>query len=226
MLIVELGHNHNGDMFTMRKLIRTAKDCGADVVKFQLYKTDSLFKKDFEWYWDLKRGELTYSDWMKVAEECRDVGIKFFASVFDIERIKWCEDVKVKRYKIASRSIYDKPLVDAIVQTGKPIIASLGMYYETEFPSFNADFLYCIAKYPTPFIDLHLGSVDFNRYDGFSDHTIGIEAAMVALSRGARIIEKHFTLDKTMDGADHKGSMNPEELRALVDFADKVRVIL
>jgi len=136
----------------------------------------------------------------------------------------------VKRYKIASRSIYDKQLINAIAQTGKDIIASLGMYRETDFPhidtSGKVDFLYCIAKYPTLLEHLNFLEVDFNKYSGFSDHTIGIEAALVAMARGAKIIEKHFTLDKKMYGPDHIISMEPEELRQMVEFSRKFEAIL
>ena len=82
----------------------------------------------------------------------------------------------------------------------------------------SVEFLYCVSKYPTEMSDLHFGKVDFTRYAGFSDHTIGIDAPMIALSRGARIIEKHFTLDKAMYGPDHSGSMTPPELTALSQF--------
>jgi sialic acid synthase SpsE len=100
------------------------------------------------------------------------------------------------------------------------------MWSGLEFPQVSAsggvDFLYCISKYPTPLSDLKLGQVDFTRYAGFSDHTIGVEAAMAALARGARIIEKHFTLDKSMYGPDHAGSMTPGELATLSRFRDRL----
>jgi len=219
LIIVECGHNHNGDMFLMRKMIRTVKDCGADIAKFQLYDIRKILSPDHKWYWDLERGQLSREQWLEVVDLCKQAGIEFLASVFDVERVAWCEEVGVKRYKIASRSIYEKDLIDAVVKTGKPIIASLGMYHEPEFPSFKADFLYCVAKYPTLPEDINFNNVDFKKYAGFSDHTIGIEAPLIAIARGARIIEKHFTLDKTLDGADHSGSMTPDELGQLVKYA-------
>ena len=152
------------------------------------------------------------------------------SSVFDPERMEWCQEIGVKRYKIASRSIYDKELINAIAKTGKDIIASLGMYKGRGFPRINTsgkvDFLYCVAKYPTSPEDLDFRSVDFNRYTGFSDHTIGIEAALVAMARGAKIIEKHFTLNKKMHGPDHAGSMEPQELRQIVNFSKSFERIL
>ena len=100
------------------------------------------------------------------------------------------------------------------------------MWNEPEFPQIfganSLDFLYCVSKYPTPLADVHLGAVDFSRYAGFSDHTIGIAASLAAISLGARIIEKHFTLDKNLYGPDHEGSMTPSELTALSGFAMEI----
>jgi len=224
-ICAEIGHNHNGDFAIAKELIHKAKELGADIAKFQLYDTDKLFKPDFEWYWDLKRGELDFEQWTEVARECRKAGIECLASVFDTERVDWCQKVGVMRYKIASRSIYDTELLDKVISTGKDIIISLGMVDARGVPKITApvkvDYLYCIAKYPTPLSDLHFNEVDFRKYGGFSDHTVGIEAPVMAMARGARIIEKHFTLDKKMDGCDHSGSMEPDELRELVRFARK-----
>ncbi len=225
-IIAEIGQNHNGDMDVACALIREAKTAGADVAKFQVYHAPTLFKKEGnEWYDYNCKTELSRKQLEILAKECQSLGIEFMASVFDVERIHWLEELGVKRYKIASRSIYDQELITAISATGKKIIASLGMWGNVEFPIINTqvkvDFLYCISKYPTSLADLHLKSVDFSNYAGFSDHTIGITAAKVALMRGARIIEKHFTLDKTMYGPDHACSMTPEELQHLCAFRNE-----
>lgn len=225
MIIAEIGHNHNGSMAFARQLIHKAKECGADIAKFQLYDTAKIVPPDHRCYWDLERGQLTKEQWFKIADECRNVGIECLASVFDTERIDWCEEVGVMRYKVASRSIYETDLLEKLVRIGKDLIISLGKVDERGIPKVNAavkvDYLYCIAKYPTPLLDVKLESVDFTKYSGFSDHTIGVEASMAAIARGARIIEKHFTLDKTMDGCDHAGSAEPDELKRLVEFAKK-----
>ena len=153
--------------------------------------------------------------------QCIKTGIEFLASVFDAERVSWCEAVNMKRYKIASRSIYNQPLLDAVLKTGKPMIISLGRMDSRGKPDIpKAQYLYCVAKYPAPLSDLHLERVDFSKY-GVSDHTVGIEAAMCAIARGARIVEKHFTLDKTLPGHDQACSMEPSELIKLVEFSRK-----
>lgn len=223
-IIAEIGQNHNGEIHLAYELIHAAKEYGADVAKFQLYEAKTLFPKEGnEWYEYNCKTELSRDQVNLLAEECRKTHIDFMASVFDRERISWLEDVGVKRYKIASRSIYDTSLIRAIAATGKPIIASLGMWKEPTFPDIGTSapvhFLYCIVKYPTLLSELHLKNVDFeNSYAGFSDHTASITAALVAFSRGANILEKHFTLDKTMYGPDHICSMTPDELKMLHEF--------
>ena len=230
LIIAEIGQNHNGDMKIAKELISVAKERGADIAKFQLYDVDSIFPPTFEWYKEAKEAQLTKEQVVELAGWCQKFGIEFMSSVFDTERVEWCQGIGMKRYKIASRSIYDKELISAITKTGKDIIASLGMYKEKEFPQIKTtgkvDFLYCVAKYPTAPEELNFLKVDFDKYSGFSDHTIGIEAALVAMARGARIIEKHFTLDKKMHGPDHCVSMEPEGLSQIVEFSRKFEAIL
>jgi len=226
-IIAEIGQNHNGDMDLALKMIRQAKASGADVVKFQIYDARALFPQEGnEWFEYNCQTELSRDQLERLAEECDRVGIEFLASVFDVERVGWTEDVGVKRYKIASRSIHDRELVQAIADTGKPVIASLGMWDGVEFPVIQTRgpvyYLYCVAKYPAEPAELKLGSVDFGKYSGFSDHSVGITAALVAFSRGARIVEKHFTLDRSLYGPDHVCSMTPEELVRLRGLRDEI----
>lgn len=223
MIIAEIGQNHNGDMPLAAELIHSAKEYGADVAKFQLYDARALFPKEGNDWFDYNcKTELSRDQAGYLAEECRRAGIEFMASVFDVERASWLEDIGVIRHKVASCSVRDSQLLTALAATGKPIVVSLGMWDQPEFPRIEApggvEFLYCVSKYPTPLGDVNLGRVDFEKYAGFSDHTIGINAAIAALARGARIIEKHYTLDKAMYGPDHAGSMTPSELAALRAF--------
>ena len=230
LIIAEIGQNHNGDMAIARKMITAAKEGGADVAKFQLYNVDAIFPPSFEWYREAKEAQISKEQVVTLADWCQKAGIEFMASVFDTERVEWCQEIGMKRYKIASRSIYDKQLIKAVAQTGKDMIVSLGMYHGKRFPRINTtgkvDFLYCVAKYPALPEDFNFLTVNFDKYCGFSDHSLGIEAALVAMARGARIIEKHFTLDKKMHGPDHAGSMEPQELRQIVDFSRKFERIL
>lgn len=231
-IIAEIGQNHNGDMNLACELIHAAKENGADVAKFQLYNAKMIFtQKNNEWYEYNCKTEIKLQDLHLLVEECNKANIEFMASVFDVERVAWLEKVGVNRYKIASRSIFDTHLIQTITSTGKPIIASLGMWQENELPSIhtNADvnFLYCVSKYPTPLEDVRLQQVDFaNMFSGISDHTIGITTGLVAFSRGAQILEKHFTLNKNMYGPDHMCSMTPDELNSLNDFRKEISLCL
>lgn len=230
-IIAEIGQNHNGDIELAKRLIGEAKACGADVAKFQLYEARRLFPQENNPWFDYNcTTEISRQQLAELVRECERVGIEFMASVFDTERVAWLEDVGVRRYKIASRSINDRELLDALVATEKPLLVSLGMWHGEEFPLIDTpapvDFLYCISKYPTPLEDVHLAAVDFDLYSGFSDHTLGITAPMAAFARGARIVEKHFTLDKAMEGPDHAGSMTPDELRTLHQYRTELQHVL
>jgi sialic acid synthase SpsE len=232
-IIAEIGQNHNGDMSVAVQLIKAAKERGADVAKFQVFEARTLFppREQNEWFDYNCKTELTRDQVKRLADECAKIGIEFMASVFDVERIAWLEEVGVKRYKVASRSIEAPELIAALIATGKPLIASLGQWKKQEFPNISAkqpvDYLYCISKYPTALEDLHFAKVDFNtKYAGFSDHTLGLTAPMAAFARGARIVEKHLTLDRGMYGPDHAGSMTPDDLAAIHRFRTELAACL
>lgn len=220
-IIAEIGQNHEGNLEIATELIHKAKENGATVAKFQVFDTDSIFSRKDPWYDYSKKAELTYTKILALATICNKVKIEFMASVFDNKRIHWLEAVKVKRYKIASRSIYNTSLINSIKDTGKPIIASLGMWKEEKFPNFKADFLYCVSEYPALNISLENVKFDDKNYSGFSDHSLGIETSIKAIEKGARIIEKHFTYDKNAYGPDHICSMTFDELKELRRYCDK-----
>jgi len=237
-IIAEIGVNHNGDMQVATDLIWQCKRAGADVAKFQLY--DPRKRSDINthrWKDILLKSRLTKRQVMQLAVECKKADIEFMASCFDVERVDWCELVRVKRYKIASKSIYDEELAEAVAGTGKPVIMSLGMIVSMGmvdnsgldhwFCVKQKKLLYCISDYPCLFetLNLHSSSM-FEFYDGFSDHTPGITASIVAMGLGARIIEKHVTLSRTMPGPDHSFSLLPEELAELCQHRDIVERIL
>ena len=222
-IIAEIGQNHNGDIELARRLIREASRNGADVAKFQVYDAKKLFTKENNpWYEYNCKTELSHKDIKVLSDECKNNNIEFMASVFDIERIEWLEEVSVKRYKLASRSINDESLINALIRTNKPLIVSLGLWKEDYLPNIksnaNVQFLYCISEYPTDLNKINFNSIDFEKYDGFSDHTIDFHTSMIALARKAKIVERHLTLDKEMYGPDHACSMDIEELSKLNDF--------
>jgi len=231
-IIAEIGQNHNGDISLAKELIHAAKENGADVAKFQLYNAKSLFPQEGnEWFEYNCQTEISRDQLNILVKECNKCGIEFMASPFDIERVQWLEEEQVKRYKIASRSIQDEALIRRICRTQKPIIASLGLWQENELPKIESpkevSFLYCVCEYPTPLSHLNFSAVDFtNKYNGFSDHSEGTVASKIAISRGAKIIENHFTLDKKMHGPDHAGSMTTKELKDITDFRNDFQTAL
>ena len=243
-IISEIGINHNGNLGIAKELILQSKNAGADVAKFQLYDPEKLlderqFSKDD---WDaIVNSKLDFSEVRELKNLCDQINIEFLASAFDEERLTWLEDLNVKRHKIASRSLYNKKYVKAVIETKKPLIASFG-YYDPNKENYidtmnrldwnnypeSISLLYCISDYPTRLEDLNFNFMMIggsHLYDGFSDHTIGITASCVAMTLGAKIIEKHFTYDKNAIGPDHKCSMDFKELKALCKFRDDLRQI-
>ena len=220
-IIVECGHNWNGNLDLAKEMIWVAKTCGADVVKFQLYNTDYIKNPEDNHYWELKTSELSREDLTILFQESYKANIEFLCSVFDALRVQWTEALGIQRYKIASRSIDNIELIKAIEKTHKPIIASLGKWQSREFPNIKGqvDYLFCVSKYPALEEDMVNFPEKFDKYSGFSDHTLGINWAKEAIRRGAKIIEKHFTLSRKMPGCDQQNSIEPKELRELINFA-------
>ncbi len=203
MIIAEIGQNHCGEMWLAKSLITEAMLEEADLVKFQLYDHNMLYKDHPE----ISDVALSFSQAKMLFDYGEKIGIEVFFSVFDVERVKWCEEIGVKRYKIA-KNLGDETVL-AIIDTGKLVISSRELS-PTMFDEYKQ--LYCVSKYPTLLSDLHF---DFdNGFIGFSDHTIGLDAAKIALARGASIIEKHFAVDHHT-GIDAEWSMTPEDLKGL-----------
>ncbi len=223
-IVAEIGHNFHGNIRFAKKMLDAVKECGGTLAKLQLYDVTKLGLRpqESDVYPELEMGQITLIDWIALKSYADQIGIELFASVFDASRIPWCEITGVKRYKLASRSIYDTELIKAMEATGKPIIASLGMTNQEQgIPKINnAQYLFCVSEYPAIIEKLPLFNSPESTVQGFSDHTIGIEWAKEAIRRGATIIEKHFTLDKRLPGCDQKGSADPKEMKELIEFAN------
>lgn len=224
MIVAEIGQNWCADRLLGFKLIDEAKSCGADLVKFQLYDSKKL-------YGEYQPTELT-KEMARIFFQYGELqGIEVFFSVFDVERVKWCEEMGVKRYKIAHSQGENTLLAQAVLATQKEIFVSVthvnklrDWYNWLSRQPKQVRPLYCIAEYPTSldklqFFDVSLEAPDplkstFRAFYGFSDHTIGLDVAKIALARGAEIIEKHFAIDHKT-GIDAEWSMNPNELKEL-----------
>jgi N-acetylneuraminate synthase/N,N'-diacetyllegionaminate synthase len=227
IIIAEIGINHNGSIDVAHELIRQAKIAGADIAKFQFYDPYRIFGPDGSHpnpaaLAQALTVQFGLEDARRLKGWCDEEGIEFAASVFDLERFEWVQSLGVRRHKIASRAAQNAELCQRILATGLETFVSLGFWEGAGVPfdASNARYLYCVPKYPCDYSDIHLPrSFADSVYSGFSDHTIGIEAALVAVGRGASVIEKHFTLNKGLPGPDHACSATPAELADLCRYA-------
>lgn len=223
-IISELHPQHSGSMKDIQTMILQSKLGGADAVKIQLYDTQKIHGNRLREYLEVSKEELK-----DIKQYADSIGIELFASVFDIERIDWCEALDFKRYKIAGRSVSDKNLSKAIISTGKPVYISLGMVdWKKGFPyeGEQLTYFYCVAKYPAFLEDIQMPKFSGKtQLLGYSDHSNGITACAFAVSKGALFIEKHFSLDKARQYSTEKAhlcSMDYNELAYLRNLADSI----
>lgn len=254
-IIAEAGVNHNGDLNLALQLVDKAKEAGADCVKFQTFTTDNLTSRSApkatyqirntenanSQYDMLKKLELSASDFLTIKKHCDEIGIEFLSTAFDLDSVQLLQHIGISRWKIPSGEVTNYPYLVAIAKTGLPIILSTGMCtYEdidacltvlNENGAKDITILHCTTEYPAPLDSVNLKAMSnlAKRYKckvGYSDHTEGIEVSFYAVAMGAAVIEKHFTLDKTMQGPDHRASLEPNELKTLVDGIRRVELIL
>ncbi|MBD5322681.1 MAG: N-acetylneuraminate synthase [Bacteroides sp.] len=244
IIIAEAGVNHNGSVDTAIEMIHRAADAGVDYVKFQTFRAESLvsayapqaaYQKencggDGTQLTMLRQLELSESDFIRLAEECRRCGIGFMSTPFDMQSIDFLATLDMDYWKIPSGEITNLPYLRRIASKGGRIILSTGMSTLDEVKAAvstlsdggidNKDIylLHCTTQYPAPLSSVNL--LAMNALEslncagvGYSDHTQGITIPIAAVACGAVIIEKHFTLDRTMEGPDHKASLEPKELK-------------
>lgn len=253
LIIAEAGVNHNGSLDLARQLIAAAAEAGVDYVKFQTFRADKLVTHNARQaayqsrnindgqdsqYEMLKRLELSPDDHRTLISYCKDKGVSFFSTAFDLPSIDFLntlgpEHKGLPLWKIPSGEITNFPYLRAIGLTGKPVILSTGMASLDEIqqainvltrfgtPRDGITLLHCTTEYPAPKDQVNLRAMNtmrkrFGMPVGYSDHTEGIEIPVAAVAMGAVVIEKHFTLDRTLPGPDHKASLEPEELTAMV----------
>ncbi len=257
LIIAEAGVNHNGDMATAKRLIAAAKDAGADMVKFQTFKTASLVTRDAskasyqktttgadESQYDMVRKlELSHEAHLELMAECRRHDIEFFSTAFDRDSFDLLVSLGMRQVKIPSGELTNLPLVRHMTRLGLPVMLSTGMATLGEIdatldaieqagtPRSRVTVLHCTTEYPTPMSDVNLRAMVTMKAAlgvevGYSDHTPGIEVPIAAVALGATVIEKHFTLDRNMPGPDHQASLEPRELKAMVDAIRHIEVAL
>jgi N,N'-diacetyllegionaminate synthase len=215
-IIAEAGINHNGSMDAAQSLIMCAKQAGANAVKFQTYVTDDICRKDNPEYDVLKRCELTYKQFVALNELCRHEKIDFISTPDTIADAEFLDTLGMRYLKIGSANARLSFLLK-LNRLKTPLIVSLGMGAHPSSRVTNvACWMHCVSAYPVPFDQANMGVINGARITGFSDHTEGPLAGIIAVSRGARIIEKHFTLDKAADGPDHRMSADPDDLKRYI----------
>jgi len=245
-IIAEAGVNHNGDLATAKKMIEVAKACGANAVKFQTGKSENVvsrfaLKADYqkettnpnESQLDMiKKLELSYDDFRILRDYCNKIGITFISTPFDLDSIHFLKELDMPFWKIPSGEITNLPYLIEIGKTHRPVVMSTGMSSIDEikiaidvlskYGTSMITLLHCNTAYPTPYEDVNLNAMKtlhktFHLPVGYSDHTKGIEVSIAAAALGAVVIEKHFTLDRNMEGPDHKASLEPDELKQMVE---------
>lgn len=243
-IIAEAGVNHNGSFDLACRLVDAAKAAGADCIKFQTFRAQNLVsrnagKADYQKATTgdgsqadmLTKLELSYDAFSRLKQYCEEVGITFLSTPFDLESVAFLDALGVPFWKIPSGEVTNLPYLEALAKTGRPVVMSTGMCEMDEIEAAlrvlrehgtsDIRLLHCNTEYPTPFADVNLRAMEtmrraFGVEVGYSDHTRGIEVPIAAVALGATIIEKHFTLDRNMDGPDHKASLEPDELAAMV----------
>jgi N,N'-diacetyllegionaminate synthase len=243
LIIAEAGVNHNGDMARAFALIDAAAVAGADVVKFQAFRADGLVTQDAGTaaYQASNTGqdnqsallralELSKDDFAKLAEHCTESGIEFLCTPFDVAMTADLVAMGMKRIKIASGELTNSPALRHFAELGLPILLSTGMATLAEVGQALDDLqaaagniicLHCTSLYPAPMATLNLQAMAsmeaaFGIPVGYSDHSLGDHAAVAAVALGACVIEKHFTLDRSLPGPDHRASLEPDELKTMV----------
>lgn len=248
LIIAEAGVNHNGSVQIAKQLVDKAVEAGADIIKFQTFKSEKLVskaakqadyqqrnigKKDEGQLEMLKKLELSAENHYELTRYCKERNIRFWSTAFDMESIEFLHSLNMGFWKIPSGEITNYPYIKKIASFKENVILSTGMcelsdikaaldvLLEEGLTKEQITILHCNTEYPTPYSDVNLKAMleigeKFSVQIGYSDHTQGIEVPIAAVALGATVIEKHFTLDKNMEGPDHKASLEPDELKVMV----------
>lgn len=254
-IVAEIGVNFNGDVDLARKMIDAAREAGADAVKFQTFTAESLVTQGTpkvryqeettdvaETHYDMIRKlEFKREDHKPIIEYCANSGIEFISTPYDVDSARFLKELGVEVFKSASADLVDLPLQEFLARNADYCLVSVGMAtlgevedaanlyrkYENE----NVVLLHCVANYPCSDKSLNLRVLQtlkrtFGMQIGYSDHSIGSLAASLSTALGARVFEKHFTLDKDLPGPDHKASVTPDEFREVVENIRRTELML
>ena len=254
-IIAEAGVNHNGKLDLALKLCDAAKEAGVDAVKFQTWKTENIVtararqaayqtentgveESQFDM---LKKLGLSYDHFRYIQDYCKKIGIDFLSTPDEEESLEFLVSLGLPFIKVGSGEVTNIPYLRKIASCGKPVILSTGLStlaqvataYDTllQAGAPTVSLLHCTTNYPCPYDEVNLRAMQtlkdaFKCQVGYSDHTMGTEIPVAAVAMGAEIIEKHFTLDRTMEGPDHKASLEPAELKLMVEQIRHIEVAM
>lgn len=247
LIVAEIGNNHEGNFEVAQEMVRTAAACGVDAVKFQTFRTKYFVSaSDPARYQCLSGFELSYQNFEELRHLAKSLGLLFISTPMDLKSADFLTGL-VDCYKIASGDNNFYPLMEQVCKTGKPIILSSGLsdldqtikskqFIEEQWRQRGIQqslaILHCVSSYPVPPDQVNLAAIPFMKVQlgctvGYSDHTLGVEACIIAAALGAQIIEKHFTIDKNYSSfRDHQLSADPGELKFLVEAVARVKVML
>lgn len=254
-IIAEAGVNHNGSLALAKQMVDAAKECGADIIKFQTAKAESLVsrfavKADYQkkntgteesQLEMLRKLLLTYEEFEQLAAYCEQKEIQFLSTPFDLESIDFLSQFSMPFWKIPSGEITNYPYLVRLAKTKMSVMMSTGMceLWEVEEAvkilkengAGELTLLHCNTEYPTPYEDVNLRAMEtlrqrFGCEVGYSDHTKGMEVPIAAAAMGAGVIEKHFTLSRKMTGPDHAASLEPAELKAMINAVRNIEAAL
>ena len=254
-IIAEAGVNHNGRLDLALQLCDAAKDAGVDAIKFQTWKTELIISKNTEMadyqkknlgnddsqYDMLKKLELSYDNFRLIKDYCDNIGIQFLSTADETESLDFLCELGMPLIKLGSGEITNIPYLRYCAKKNMPLIISTGMCNLSDVATAfdvlieagakDITLLHCTTNYPCPKDEVNLRAMQtmkdaFKCKVGYSDHTMGTEIPIAAVAMGAEIIEKHFTLDRNMEGPDHKASLEPQELKYMVDCIRNIEVAL
>lgn len=257
LVIAEAGVNHNGSMDLAKELIDAAVDSGADIIKFQSFKASDLVTKkakkaeyqilntsnEESQFKMLQKLEISFEQQKELKNYAEEKNIEFLSTGFDLNSIKFLNEMNLKRFKIPSGEITNLPYLRLIGSFKKKVILSTGManlkeisdaleqLYIAGLDKDDVTILHCTTQYPAPIKDVNLRAMKtlkntFNTKVGYSDHTLGIDISLAAVALGAEVVEKHLTLDRSLVGPDHMASIEPYEFSNLVKGIRKISLAL
>ena len=255
LVVAEAGVNHNGDLGLAEALISAAATAKADLIKFQTFVADRLVTRqtplaayqivtgESDHYEMIRRLELSRTDHEHLISCCREAGIGFFSTAFDIESADLLVELGQRRFKIPSGEIDNLPLLRHLGSFGYEVILSTGMADMSEIAAAlqaleiagtsrdRVTVLHCTTEYPAPISEVNLRAMETIRQEldvavGYSDHTEGLEVPVAAVALGASVIEKHLTLDRTLPGPDHRASLEPDEFALMVSMIRNVEIAM